>query len=332
MSLPYLPGWWDQINRDGAAEKAFSAFDKSRRPDAYANQSLQQMMQQNPGMLDKIANMDPQQRTLFSQTMGFQNQNPFENLAPGQQLLDRQEKASAVAKLNPQQKEQRSAVLAGVDSERKMGREDKLFDTSLEGMIIDNKTGKQNLEKLETEFARNENILIKAAPDIHAAAKAYVAGQQVPQELLERIFADKNLGPAFSGYVEAFQLRMRLNSSAAIASMRTPQEKMIGLQQLNTLIDNTRQELTPLISQTSENNAILGMMDMSGTGNFRTMVARRQKLEAQLDQMQRAYMQEMQKLGMQIPDMTSQTPPLPADYLKRRPSLGELGGTFGGRP
>ncbi len=85
--MQYLPGWWDQLG--GSVTGFVDQAQKAISPNHYAQKNLQQLIQQDPTILMKIAEMSPEQRNLAAQGMGFRNQNPFEKIPEGPQLSDR---------------------------------------------------------------------------------------------------------------------------------------------------------------------------------------------------------------------------------------------------
>jgi hypothetical protein len=87
MSMPYLPGWWDEISKNatGFAQQ----LPQLLQPNNVAQRKLEQAIQQNPMMLEQIANMDESQRGMIAQGFGFRGQNPFQNIGMGAQREER---------------------------------------------------------------------------------------------------------------------------------------------------------------------------------------------------------------------------------------------------
>lgn len=111
--IPELPGWWDEIS--GSAEPLINAFMQRMRPDAFAGQRLQQQIQQNPMLVNQIANMDDSARQAFASTMGFRNMpGAIQNMAPGQERLDREERNRMKSSFTPQDQAEYKAGLFGL--------------------------------------------------------------------------------------------------------------------------------------------------------------------------------------------------------------------------
>ena len=81
MSIPYLPGWWDEISKNatGLAQQ----LPQFIQPDRVANKKLQEMVQQNPMILEQMGNMDAGTRSLLEQSLGFRKHAPISQLPVG---------------------------------------------------------------------------------------------------------------------------------------------------------------------------------------------------------------------------------------------------------
>lgn len=88
MSLPYIPGWWDEIGK--SATSLVSQLPQMIQPDRVANKRLQEMVQQNPMLLEQFSNMDEGTRNMLAQSLGFKNENPIAALPVGAQRQERE--------------------------------------------------------------------------------------------------------------------------------------------------------------------------------------------------------------------------------------------------
>lgn len=144
MSLPYIPGWWDEISK--SATSFASQLPQIIQPDSVAQKRLQEMIQQNPMLLSQIENMTPEARMGMEQTLGFKNKNPLQSLPVGAQLKQQMEDAKYLETLTPEQRDIRQATRVGTLSlteiERKKKEEsqsDQKFQIDLQNGTLQNK-------------------------------------------------------------------------------------------------------------------------------------------------------------------------------------------------
>lgn len=81
MSIPYLPGWWDEISKN--ATGLVSQLPQFIQPDRVASKKLEQMLQQNPMLAEQMSNMDAGTRQLLEQSIGFRKQAPISAMPVG---------------------------------------------------------------------------------------------------------------------------------------------------------------------------------------------------------------------------------------------------------
>lgn len=294
MAIQRIPGWWDEIGQGitslvGQLPKVFT-------PNTVAQKKLQEMIQQDPTILDRVANMDDAQRAMFAQGVGFKNQNPFQQLPAGQQRIDREEKNKAVAAIqgNPEAQAERDAFLTNTQTPKQRH----ITDTTLEGRIIDNKTGQLKLDVLQKEVSRNEKILERDAPDIAKTARAAAFGQPIPVEQLERINADPNLREAFGDYFKGFQLTREHNLRMALQSMKSPQERMMAISWMDKEMDNTRTRIRDLQQMTSGRNGFMTMF--SDRAGYDAAIKQQEELTKRLSDYQEMFDGELTKMGIKL--------------------------------
>ena len=90
MSIPYLPGWWDEINKGNAIGNLVQQLPQVIQPDNVAQRRLQTMLQQNPMLAEQMSNMDEGTRKLLEQSLGFKNQSPISQLPVGAERQQRE--------------------------------------------------------------------------------------------------------------------------------------------------------------------------------------------------------------------------------------------------
>lgn len=251
MSIPYLPGWWDMLNQNGAVTNVVKGIDKRLRPDAYANQNLQQAIQQNPMLLDQISNMDPTQRQMLASGFGFKNENPFGGIAEGEQLTERKMKQDAIKSLTPEQMTQKKAKLAGVDTQESIdrtkvlqGREDTVFgqeqqkfqwekelkDIQLPKAKSDAQLGLILNQEKERAIKQVQDLRKKYPQiDIDGIMKGMMSGQMTPQ-LMEQFqvltSGDDNALSAFNTIMDFQKIRVQQRNSMLLRGAQNNDDLM----------------------------------------------------------------------------------------------------------
>jgi len=124
MTIPRLNGWWDEIA--GNATKLAGQLPEVFQPNNVAQKRLQDMVQQNPMLMEQFTNMDDATRAQLAQSLGFKGQNPLAGLPVGAQRMGREEQQRAVKSLTPEQATERTANLAGVTPQRDLLRKQKV--------------------------------------------------------------------------------------------------------------------------------------------------------------------------------------------------------------
>lgn len=330
MSLPYIPGWWDEISKNATAFAG--QLPQMIQPDRVANKKLQEMVQQNPMLLEQFSNMDEGTRNMLAQSLGFKNENPIAKLPVGAARKERdyQQGLRNEVMSDPASRAEALATQFGTKTPKQRQAE----DVTLEGRILDNKTGKLKLDVLEKEVARNEAILSKAAPELAPLARALAFGQQVPTEALQRIYADDTLNKAFQDYYKAFQFGREADLRKTLASMKTPQEKLMAIGWVEKELDNTRQQIIPLRAKVRGREGF--MTQLSDPATYKADADELTRLETRLQQLENTYADEAEKMGTKLPKNnviapTAPVTPGPLANPASRPPLGQIDNALFGK-
>jgi hypothetical protein len=286
MSLPYIPGWWDEISKNamGLAQQLPEQF----QPQRVAQKRLQEMVQQNPAVLEQLANMDPGQRQLFESTMRLP-QGVVQGMAPGMARTEFNEKQGAISNLTPDQVAERQAGLAGVTPQ-----EDILFKRGQrkreeEAFAVDLQTGKLNLEILTgnvKNMQRTEKMIEEGL-----AKYGTVDGMNIRSLVTDFVRKGKDINPlqalvigqhpgAASLFDAAFKLelaKMEDESRQRIASIRSPEEATISLRAAAEVGNQLNDAEARLIA---DQNALQSNIFMLGKDEGK---ARLRKIESDLD-------------------------------------------------
>jgi len=284
-----LNNWWEEINKGGVVEKLFQNLDKRLRPDAYANQKYQEMIQQDPSMMLKLSDLDPTQRDAFAQALGFRDmgKSPIAGLPEGEGLKFRKQKEAYEASLTPAQRDEYFANTFGGVSNRKITREDKEEGRkdSAEGRAVDlfGQTkemnaltiAEQKAQAREREYTQRtlDGLRIRfPAENINLEQALQDMMQNKPNTpLMQRITTDPTIAPTFKMLWEATMERIKLQAQRDIASLKSPQEKFMGLQFLQMNADNALQAL---------NNADKAVAELGTAGMYINPVKYQQAVDA----------------------------------------------------
>jgi hypothetical protein len=260
MALPYVPGWWDEINKNGAITNLAQQLPAIIQPDRVAGKRLEAMIQQNPELITQISNMDPTARQAMAGALGFKNydRSGLGNIEEGQQLQDRNAMRTFLKTATPRQQEQRVARLAGVEDSTTIDQKDKSFSLGVQKTEQDIRVGKQDEELKAIELKEKGDLQVLADSlkvkypaesfNLEESALRFIKGDLSTPEL-QRITTDPTLSGAFKTWIEAYQERIRLQAQKDIASLRNPQEKLLGIQFLQQGVDNALQQINAAETQ-----------------------------------------------------------------------------------
>lgn len=221
MSMPYIPGWWDEINKNGAISNLVQQLPQMIQPDNVANRRLQQMVQQNPMILEQMSNMDEGTRKLLEQSLGFRKNAPISTLPVGAQRQERElnqrllneamatpegaaeVRASRTGTLRANQREAENLSIQGAkqDLEYKKLNFEKLTDDVGIGKLL-NAEKERALKKLQ-EYRANNKIDPIGLVERIATNKA----TQSDLEMFSVISNEPGMGDALNKMLEFRQMR-----------------------------------------------------------------------------------------------------------------------------
>lgn len=260
--MQYIPGWWDQLGGQitGFVDKAQQAF----APNFYAQKKLQELIQQNPNILQDFSNMDESQRALLAQGLGFKGgQNPIAGLQEGDQLSLKKEKQNALKNLTPDQKVQRASVITGTQTQENINRgriedqqKDAKFNLDQElgainkeiglGRLTDQKRADAILSAAQSKYPSLQGV------DFKKVIKDELAGKIDPM-LVTALQADPGAAEVYNTQKKYVFMQMEEDARTRLAKIKDPNESAVYIRALSELgslynveMNNLRTELTPL--------------------------------------------------------------------------------------
>jgi hypothetical protein len=102
--MAYIPSWSENPNTQRGLQSFFQSIAQGIAPDFYAQQTFNQMAQQDPNLVNVIADMDDGQRETFSKALGAKNKNPLAKIGVGAKRAERERIAAIRGGLTDQQK------------------------------------------------------------------------------------------------------------------------------------------------------------------------------------------------------------------------------------
>jgi hypothetical protein len=267
MSLPYIPGFWDEISQ--GATKLAGQLPAVFQPNEVANKKLEELVRQNPMIMTQIADMDETQRQAFASALGFKDysKSKIGGIAEGPQLRARKEDAAFFA-ANPGSKDRAIAARNQTKTAQDLGREDTLFGLNTRKTEQDLRTGAQteqlNAIKLQEEKEMQtlaSTLKVKYPSEsfnVEQAAMDFISGKLNTPEL-QRITTDPTISGAFNTYIDLYKQRLQLQAQKDIAGLRSREEKLLGINFLQQAVDNAQQKITAAETRVKDLGGIAAM-------------------------------------------------------------------------
>lgn len=205
MTIPYVPSWAEQNQEN--IRLMLQALAKGIAPDFYAQKAFEQLSQQDPGLIERISNMDDSQRAAYSRTLGFKNKDPLKLIGAGPQRQAREQKQLFEKTATPEQLAEMQANQYGTRTQAQIDREgvenkQKDEDFATRQKINQNALTKDRytIKNLELQAAEDD-AAIAAYPEMRAinianAVEDALSGQIDPM-LADRIAKNNGLKLAF---------------------------------------------------------------------------------------------------------------------------------------
>jgi hypothetical protein len=306
MSLPYIPGFWDEISQ--SATKLAGQLPAVFQPNEVANKKLEELVRQNPMIMTQIADMDETQRQAFASALGFQDysKSKIGGIAEGPQLRAQREDEAFFA-ANPGSKDRAIAARNQTKTAQDLEREDTIFGLGKQekeqNLRVGAQTEQLNAIKLqeEQEMQTLSSTLKAKFPadtfNVQQAAVDFISGKLDTPEL-QRITTDPTISGAFNTYIDLYKQRLQLQAQKDVAGLRSPQERMYALQYLQMGVDNAQAKL---------NEVNGGLKALGGFGNitnpeeYQRLQADRTKFQTQYEQFNSAFTRAMEgKFGKEF--------------------------------
>jgi len=259
MSLPYIPGWWDEISK--SATSFASQLPQIIQPDSVAQKRLQEMLQQNPMLLSQIENMTPEARRSMEQTLGFKNKNPLQSLPVGAQLKQQMADAKYLETLTPEQQDVRQATRVGTLSlteiernKTKRSQEDQKFQIDLNNGTLQNQVLTGQAKEVERIGKQVESALAKYPTlqgiDINKIVKGAVrSGAPVDPQLITAIQSDPGAKQLFDIAYTSELTKFKNELDTRLAKSRSSQDETLLLRTLAEIGNQLNDQEAKTISE-----------------------------------------------------------------------------------
>lgn len=224
MAAIYIPGWADQLIASGLPEQFGNILANKFDPEGVANRKFQQLIQNNPMILDQFANMDPAQRQAMAEGFGFKTPpSSLMNLPMGPQAKARKDEEDFINSLSPEQKVEyqftRRGLLPPADRDYKKKIEqiqlDKLTDDAGLSKIL-NAERTRAIQQIEAYRKANPNI------DVGGLTTRLLNNRLGPGDIEQIQVLQQDLGSAFNTILEMgkFTAQNRMNMALRGAGVR----------------------------------------------------------------------------------------------------------------
>lgn len=292
--MAYIPNFFEQ--NPNVVPGVFQGLLQGLAPDFLAKQKFDQLVQQDPMLLEQIANMDDGQRATYSKALGAKNKNPLAAIGVGSKRKEREDEAKIIAGMTPDELATYRAGKIGFTPQAKIdrqkvveGQQDTNFNQSQETFGLTKKNLENNIAKddLELKAARTQHdrneALLKAIPKVEQQTIKELADSIVFNRpfrgdpmLAERVKADRIYSSLLDDYVASNRNILEQNARKNLAELKTPQEKMWGFQFFKDAADNARADRDKA-QQAIKDLGIVGAMDPAKSQEAQARLALAQK-------------------------------------------------------
>lgn len=333
MTIQYMPGWWDSISDN--VTKLVGQLPRLLQPNAVAQRKLEDMMQNNPMLMEQFTNMDDGTRAQLAQSLGFRGQNPLGNLPVGEQRRAREEQQAVLGSLTPDQQEQRRAKIAGVETQKdilrrnvKDAREDQEFDWKRQIMATDipaRAVEAESRKLLLDEQKRAVGVLEAARAkypqvDFNKIWRALNDPSKMDDEvqgMMTVVSGDKSLAGAFETIVDIEKIKMNARNQFSLRNLSQQDDVNRLLMQNVTLAQREYNQANNYIQGVLKQAKLAGIsieealkIDSERKRLYDEAVVRASEAKAQYDRFSPALTSALKKQGHEIPDIKLEETPV----------------------
>jgi hypothetical protein len=268
--MDYLPGWWDTIG-----QSATGFVDKLQRavsPNHYAEEAFKKAAQQNPELITQIANMTPDQRQQAANAFGYKGQNPFAQMAVGNDLQKQIDLRAAKTRVasRPGGQDVLDAVATGTPTAKTETQQDTLFGLGVQKSQADLAKSAQDQKIGEITIQLNTGKLKdfnRAQADMDAAFESYpttkgmnigkmaidaAEGRPVDPVAIRRLTADPGASQLFELAVKTHIAKIDDQARYSIASINKEGKQDIAIRAMQQMDAADKNLLNGLIQEKSK--------------------------------------------------------------------------------
>jgi TolA-binding protein len=288
-------------------------------PEGVANRKFQQLIQNNPMILDQFANMDPAQRQAMAEGFGFKAPPAsLMNLPMGPQAKARKDEEDFINSLSPEQKVEyqftRRGLLPPADRDYKKKIEqiqlDKLTDDAGLSKIL-NAERTRAIQQIEAYRKANPNI------DVGGLTTRLLNNRLAPGDAEQIQVLQQDLGPAFNTILEMgkFTAQNRMNMALRGAGVRDDMYRiaMSALESARKEYNDANDMLSTFVRSYPLAGTAPEMFfesNPSAKAQYDAILSRIQDAKSRFDSYLPAVRGFMKKeMGIDIPDIVTEPPP-----------------------
>lgn len=319
MSAIYIPGWADSLLQSNTFGQLGGMLAQKFNPEGVANRKFQQLIQNNPMILDQFANMDPAQRQAMSESFGFKAPPAsLMNLPMGPQAKARKEEEDFVNTLSPEGRTDYAYKRRGLLTPAEQDYKKQLEKINLEKITDDAGLSKLlNAEKTraiqQIEQYRQANPEI----DVGGLTTRLLNNRLAPGDAEQIQVLQQDLGPAFTTILEMgkFTAQNRMNMALRGAGVRDDMYRiaMNAVESARKEYNDANDMLQSFMATNKLTQSNLNRFFEFNPGagqQYNAILSRIQDAKTRFDSYLPAVRGFMKKeMGIDIPDIVTEPPP-----------------------
>ncbi len=321
MSAIYIPGWADSLLQSNTFGQLGGMLAQKFNPEGVANRKFQQLIQNNPMILDQFANMDPAQRQAMAEGFGFKAPpSSLMNLPMGPQAKARKDEEDFVNTLSPEQKVEYQFTRRGL-----LPPADRDYKKKIEQIQLDKLTDDAGLSKIlnaeRTRAIQQIEAYRKANPeiDVGGLTTRLLNNRLAPGDAEQIQVLQQDLGPAFNTILEMgkFTAQNRMNMALRGAGVKDDMYRiaMSALESARKEYNDANDMLQSFMATNKMSQIGLDRFFEFNPGaktQYNAILSRIKEAKTRFDSYLPAVRGFMKKeMGIDIPDIVTEPPPAP---------------------
>lgn len=317
MAAIYIPGWADQLIASGLPQQFGGILANKFNPQGVANRKFQELVQQNPGIMEQLSNMPEEQRSAYFSGLGFKTPPAdIMKMPAGPKLKAQQDEQAFVDKLTPELRTSYEFISRGMKSP-----EEQAYDTQLRALNIKKLTNDVDLQEIldgerKRAIAKINELRTKFPEiDVRGVVNRVVNNSLRPDDLPQLQVLQNDMGDALKVIMDMSTFRQKTNlemmmrgraneddmwrvAMSSVESARKEYNDAMKAQQDFFRINRIAQVSPEFLKENPE----LGVV-------YQGITQRLNEAETRFKSLYPATKKYMSRIGVELPDLNVVTPP-----------------------